>query len=71
MSNGFTFTDKNPFGTKYQYDDPKFVDTIAWFNGLQGKGFIARYDQRSSLGTDAVSIGAALLARDTAQPSAA
>ena len=54
VSNGFTFTDKNPFGTKYQYDDRRFVDTIAWFNGLQGKGFIGRYDQRSSLGTDAV-----------------
>ena len=28
---GWTVTDKNPWGTKYNYDDPKFQETIAWW----------------------------------------
>ena len=54
VSNGFQFTNKNPFGTQYNYNDPKFTDTIAWLNGLQAKGYMSRYDQHSSLGSDAV-----------------
>jgi len=53
-SNGFQFLDKNPFGTHYNYSDPSFVSTISWINDLQAEGYMPRYDQHSSLGTQAV-----------------
>lgn len=53
-SNGFQFLDKNPFGTHYNYSAPSFVSTISWLNQLQAKGYLPRYDQHSSLGTQAV-----------------
>jgi multiple sugar transport system substrate-binding protein len=37
---GFQFTDKNPWGTKYFYDDPRFVDTITWWRSLISKGYM-------------------------------
>ena len=54
VSTGFSFTDKNPWGTKYNYSDPKFVSTITWVSGLQAKGFMPRYDLQTSLGSQAV-----------------
>ncbi len=41
-SNGFEFLDTNPWGTVYQYDDPAFLDTMAWFRSAIEKGFIPR-----------------------------
>jgi multiple sugar transport system substrate-binding protein len=37
---GWQYTDKNPWGTKYNYNDPKFQSTIAWFHSLQDKGYM-------------------------------
>ncbi|NUT38855.1 MAG: sugar ABC transporter substrate-binding protein [Thermoactinospora sp.] len=54
VSNGFSYIDKNPFGTKYSYDSPKLAETVAWFRRLIEKGYAAPYDKTSSLGTDAV-----------------
>ncbi|GGP01585.1 sugar ABC transporter substrate-binding protein [Nonomuraea glycinis] len=54
VSNGFSYIDKNPFGTKYFYDDPKLVETAAWFKTIADKGYTPSYDKTSSLGTDAV-----------------
>lgn len=54
VSNGFSFIDKNPFGTKYFYDNPKLAETAAWFRRLIEKGYSAPYDKTSTLGTDAV-----------------
>ncbi|MFC1408198.1 sugar ABC transporter substrate-binding protein [Streptacidiphilus sp. N1-12] len=53
-SNGFTFLDKNPFGTKYHYTDPALAQTISWEASLAGKGYAPAYDKNSSLGPDAV-----------------
>lgn len=39
-SNGWTFTDKNPWGSRYNYDDPKFQQAIAWWKGLIDKGYM-------------------------------
>ncbi|HEY5821166.1 MAG TPA: sugar ABC transporter substrate-binding protein [Propionibacteriaceae bacterium] len=39
-SNGFTYTDKNPWGTKYNYDNPAFQQTISWYKGLIDKGYM-------------------------------
>lgn len=39
-STGWTHTDKNPWGTRYNYDDPRFQDTIAWWASLSDKGYM-------------------------------
>jgi multiple sugar transport system substrate-binding protein len=52
--NGFTFLDKNPFGTKYHYSDPQLAATVDWFASLAKKGYASAYDKSSTLGPDAV-----------------
>ena len=37
---GWTHTDKNPWGTKYNYDAPEFKDTISWMASLADKGYM-------------------------------
>jgi multiple sugar transport system substrate-binding protein len=54
VSNGFTYLDKNPWATKYRYDDPKLAETIAWFKHLIDKGYAPKFDKQSTLGRDAV-----------------
>ena len=39
-SNNWQFTDKNPWGTHYNYDQPAFQDTIEWFASLVEKGYM-------------------------------
>jgi multiple sugar transport system substrate-binding protein len=39
-TSGWTHTDTNPWGTAYNYDDPRFQDTIAWWYSLIEKGFM-------------------------------
>ena len=36
----FQFTDKNPWGTHYNYDNPEFQQTIGWFYSLIKKGYM-------------------------------
>ena len=54
VSNGFTYLDKNPWGTHYNYDDPKLAATISWFKQLIDKGHAPKFDQQSTIGRDAV-----------------
>jgi multiple sugar transport system substrate-binding protein len=54
VSNGFTFLDKNPWGSHYHYDDPKLAATINWFKHLIDKGYAPKFDKQSTLGRDAV-----------------
>lgn len=37
---GWTHTDKNPWGSEYNFDDPEFQDSIAWWKGLVDKGYM-------------------------------
>ena len=37
---GWTVTDKNPWGTKYNYDKPEFQSTISWMRSLIDKGYM-------------------------------
>ncbi|GAA5198524.1 sugar ABC transporter substrate-binding protein [Rugosimonospora acidiphila] len=53
-SAGFTFLDKNPWGTHYKYDDPKLADTINWYKQLIAKGYSPKFDKQSTLGRPAV-----------------
>jgi len=41
---GWTHTDKNPWGTKFNYDDPRFQDTIKWWAGLADKGYMPKLE---------------------------
>ncbi|WP_062357467.1 ABC transporter substrate-binding protein [Herbidospora yilanensis] len=40
LSTGWQFTDKNPWGTSFKYDDPRFQETVAWWRGLIEKGYM-------------------------------
>jgi multiple sugar transport system substrate-binding protein len=51
-SNGFTYLDKNPWGTKYKYDDPKLAETIEWFKSLIAKGYSPALDKNSTFSRD-------------------
>lgn len=53
-SNGFTYLDKNPWGTQYKYDDPKLAETLDWFKRLIDKGYSPRFDRSSTLTNDAL-----------------
>ena len=39
-SNNWQYTDKNPWGTKYNYDQPQFQETFTWFKSLIDKGYM-------------------------------
>ena len=54
VSNGFTYLDKNPWGTHYNFDDPKLAETIGWFKHLIDAGFAPKFDKQSTLSRDAV-----------------
>jgi multiple sugar transport system substrate-binding protein len=41
---GWTHTDKNPWGTRFNYDDPRFQATITWWAGLIGKGYMPKLE---------------------------
>ena len=41
---GWTHTEKNPWGTKFNYDDPKFQETIKWWAGLANKGYMPKLE---------------------------
>ncbi|GAA5040480.1 multiple sugar transport system substrate-binding protein [Thermocatellispora tengchongensis] len=54
VANGWTYLDKNPWGTRYKYDDPKLAQTIDWYKQLIDKGYAPKFDKQSTLGRDAV-----------------
>ncbi|SDK85739.1 ABC transporter substrate-binding protein [Nonomuraea jiangxiensis] len=54
VANGWTYLDKNPWGTQYKYDDPRLAQTIDWYRQLIDKGYAPKFDKQSTLGRDAV-----------------
>ncbi|GAA1292391.1 sugar ABC transporter substrate-binding protein [Saccharothrix xinjiangensis] len=40
LSTGWQYTDKNPWGTKFNYDDPRLQQTLSWYRGLIEKGYL-------------------------------
>lgn len=56
-ANGFTYLDKNPWGTQYKFDDPKLAQTIDWFKSLIAKGYSPPLDKNSTLSRDALMTG--------------
>lgn len=53
-ANGFTYSDQEGLPTEFNYDSPEMVATAAWLQRLVADGHAPRFDQQSSLGTDAV-----------------
>ena len=51
---GFTFLDKNPWGTQYKFDDPRLAQTIDWMKSLIAKGYSPALDKASTLANDAL-----------------
>jgi len=43
-SAGWEATDRNPWGTRFNMDQPAFQDTLRWYFGLVGKGFMPSYE---------------------------
>lgn len=49
-SNGFSYTDKNPFGTQYNYDAPELAQTLTWFRSIVEKGYMLPPEKLGKLG---------------------
>lgn len=47
-SDGWTYMDKNPWGTSYNYGDPKLQETLKWYFGLAQKGYAPNSNAFSS-----------------------
>jgi multiple sugar transport system substrate-binding protein len=45
---GFTYTNKNPWGDAYHYDDPKLVEMIQWWRGLIAQGYMPSLEEALS-----------------------
>ena len=54
-SAGWQATDKNPWGTHFNLDQPAFQHTLDWYFGLERKGYMASYEEiggANAIGTD-------------------
>ena len=54
-SAGWQVTDKNPWGTHFNLDQPVFQDTLTWYFGLVRKGYMPTYAEiggANAIGTD-------------------
>ena len=54
-SAGWQVTDKNPWGTHFNLDQPAFQDTLSWYFGLARKGYMPTYEEiggANAIGTD-------------------
>jgi multiple sugar transport system substrate-binding protein len=62
---GFKLLDKNPWGTRYHFDDPRFFQTINWWRTMIEKGYMPSVEQSRTLGQSAAfQAGAVALAID-------
>ncbi|MEU0096060.1 sugar ABC transporter substrate-binding protein [Kribbella sp. NPDC006257] len=54
-SAGWQVTDKNPWGTRFNLDQPALQDTLSWYFGLVRKGYMPSYEEiggANAVGTD-------------------
>jgi multiple sugar transport system substrate-binding protein len=47
---GFELLNKNPWGTKYNYGDKRFIETIAWWRHMIEKGYMPSVSTARTLG---------------------
>jgi len=54
-SAGWQVTDRNPWGTHFNLDQPAFQDTLRWYFGLAEKGYMSTYEEiggSNAIGSD-------------------
>ena len=62
---GFKLLDKNPWGKRYNFDDPRFAQTIGWWRKMIEKGYMPSVEQARTLGqAPAFQAGSVALAID-------
>ena len=62
---GFRLLNRNPWGTHYNYDDPRFAQTIGWWRRMIQKGYMPPLSEARTLGQSAAfQSGKAALAID-------
>lgn len=49
-TNGWNFMNEPFWGTEFNYDDPKFVETIAWVQSAIAKGYVPPFEVFSATG---------------------
>ena len=65
VSNGFQFTDTNPWGTHFNFDQPAFQETMRWWQHLIEEGYTPSYAvQDGQQGADQMAAGHAAMAMD-------
>jgi len=47
-SNNWHYTDRNPWGTRYNYDRKEFKEAVGWYFGLAEKGYMPPLEEFSS-----------------------
>lgn len=52
LANGFNYLDQNPFGTKYQLDDPKLIEALTWYQDQIAAGYVMPLEQAGQLGLE-------------------
>ncbi|TDN43631.1 multiple sugar transport system substrate-binding protein [Curtobacterium flaccumfaciens] len=52
------YTNENPWGDKFRYDEKVVQDTLAWYYGLAEKGYMAKYGVFSTTTGPEVQLGA-------------
>jgi multiple sugar transport system substrate-binding protein len=53
-SAGWQATDRNPWGTHFNMDQPAFQDTLRWYFGLVQKGYMPTFDEIGGSSSNAV-----------------
>lgn len=48
LANDWTYADKNPFGTEFNYGDKAFTESLEWWAGLIEKGYMPSYESAIS-----------------------
>lgn len=48
LANGWSYANANPWGTHFNYDDPAFLETLAWWRSLIDKGYMPNFAIASS-----------------------
>jgi multiple sugar transport system substrate-binding protein len=57
-STDWFYTNENPWGDKFRYDEKVVQDTLAWYYGLAEKGYMAKYGVFSTTTGPEVQLGA-------------
>jgi multiple sugar transport system substrate-binding protein len=54
FTTGWNYTDKNPWGTKYNFSDSRYKDTLAWYRSLIEKGYMNNLETSLSMDSNAL-----------------